>query len=277
MNPDEYCAEKVSSAGSSLHYGLLFVPWDKQRAATAVHAFAREMHGIADECHDPALARSKLVWWRQEVDTIHRGIPQHPVTRALQPAVRTYQLPEERFHEIMDGAEMDLTMIRYPSFEELSLYCHRVAGVVSALCAEIFGYKDQRTPACAHELGLAIQLARIVRDVGADARRNRIYLPDDEMAQFGVRPADVLRRRHSPELSTLIEFQIERAQRRFVQAEAALPTVDRREQRASLALAAIYRTLLDEIRADGCHVLDRRVSLTPLRKLWIAWRVKLSA
>ena len=277
MSPEEYCADKVARAGSSLYYGLLFLQPEKRRAAAVVHAFVREVRDVVDECSDPVLARTKLAWWRQQIATVYGGTPQHPVARALQEVAKIYRLPEERFQEIMDGVEMDLTESRYPDFQALALYCHRVAGVVNQLCAEIFGYEDQRTLSCVHDLGLAIQLARIIRDVGKDARRNRIYLPIDEMSKFHVQPADVLHRRHTDGFTKLTEFEIDRAVGHFTRAEAELPVVDRRAQRAGLVLAAIYRTLLDEIRADGCRVLDRRTSLTPVRKLWIAWHIRVMA
>ena len=168
--------------------------------------------------------------------------------------------------------EMDLDHNRYPDFAALRLYCHRVASVVGLLSAEIFGYENARTLEYAADLGLAFQLTNIIRDVGEDARRNRIYLPLDELARHGVSANDITSARESEPFRRLIEFQIDRALDFYARAFAALPPADRRTQRAGLIMAAIYRTLLDEIRADGCRVLTRRTSLTPLRKLWIAWK-----
>ena len=272
MTPDEYCKDKVRRHGSSLHYALLFLSPDQRRAATAVHAFSRELGEVAFECSDPLVAHAKLAWWRQEIAALYQGSAHHPIGCALQSAVETYRLPEASFQEIIDGEEADLARNRYPDFEALSQFCQRKAGVVGQLCAEIFGYHDSKSPEAARELGLVLQLSRIIRDVGIDARRNRIYLPMDDMAQFQVRPTDLLHRKNPDAVARLIDFEIERAQRCFAQALSELPAVDRRSQRPHRILAAIHRVLLDEIRVDGYRVLDCRTSLTPLRKLWIAWR-----
>ena len=149
--------------------------------------------------------------------------------------------------------------------------------MVGQLAATIFGASDRRTMKYAHDLGMAFQLTNIIRDVGEDARRNRIYLPQDELQQFGVSEADILNSNESAEFQRLMAFQIERAKHFYTQAFAALPQADRKSQRPGLIMAAIYRTLLDEIEADGCHVLKHKLSLPPLRKLWIAWRTWLKS
>jgi len=212
------------------------------------------------------------VWWRQELDRLYAGQPQHPVTQALQRVLPEFSLPQEQLLEIIDGMEMDLQQTRYLDFKALSLYCYRVASVVGLLAAEIFGYTDRQTQKYAHDLGMAFQLTNIIRDVGEDARRGRVYLPIDELKRFDVPVADILNSRYSDNFRKLMEFQIERAEHYYVQAMAQLPPIDRKTQRPGLVMAAIYRTLLDEIKRDGCQVLSQRTSLTPLRKLWIAWR-----
>jgi phytoene synthase len=169
--------------------------------------------------------------------------------------------------------EMDLQQSRYLDFKALSLYCYRVASVVGSLAAEIFGYQDRKTQKYAHDLGMAFQLTNIIRDVGEDARMGRIYLPIDDLQRFEVTAADILNARYSDNFRRLMEFQIERAEQYYVQAMSELPVGDRKAQRPGLVMAAIYRTLLDEIRRDGCQVLTQRTSLTPVRKLWIAWRI----
>jgi phytoene synthase len=273
MNPHEYCQQKAAASGSSFYYSFLFLPRPKRLAITALYAFCREVDDVADECSDINIARTKLAWWRSEVGNLYAGNPQHPVTQALQDAVRDYNLAEEHFLEIIDGMEMDLDQNRYGDFKELQLYCYRVASVVGLLSASIFGYSDRRTLKYAHDLGLAFQLTNIVRDVGEDARRGRIYLPLDELAQYGVSEDDILHGRETENVRRLLEFQIERAQDYYRRAFEELPEADRRDQRTGLVMAAIYRTLLDEIRAGGCEkVLNQRVSLTPLRKLWLAWK-----
>lgn len=270
MNADDYCQQKAASSGSSFYYSFLFLPPEKRRAITALYAFCREVDDVVDECHDPAVAAAKLVWWRMEVARLYDGKPEHPVTQALQGVLPGFNLPQEQLLEIIDGMEMDLTQTRYLDFKGLSLYCYRVASVVGLLAAEIFGYTDRRTQKYAHDLGMAFQLTNIIRDVGEDARRGRIYLPIDELQQFDVKAADILNARYSDNFRRLMEFQIGRAEQYYAQAFAELAESDRRSQRPGLVMAAIYRALLDEIRHDGCQVLTQRTSLTPLRKLWLA-------
>ncbi|MGH8718330.1 MAG: presqualene diphosphate synthase HpnD [Burkholderiales bacterium] len=277
MTPGQYCQDKAAQSGSSFYYSFLFLPSDKRRAITALYAFCREVDDIADECSDVALAQVKLAWWRGEIASVYGGQPQHPVAQALAAANKTFSLPQDKLHEIMDGMEMDLTQNRYPDFSALKLYCQRVAAVVGELSAAIFGYSDRRTLDYARNLGMAFQLTNIIRDVGEDARRDRIYLPLDELARFGVSVADILGGQESPQFKQLVVFQMERAQDYYERAFASLPTADRNSQRAGLIMAAIYRALLREIKNDGCRVLTQRVSLTPLRKFWIAWKTYATA
>ena len=270
MTADDYCQQKAASSGSSFYYSFLFLPPERRRAITALYAFCREVDDVVDECQDPQLASTKLVWWRMEVAKLFEGKPEHPVTQALQGVLPHFNLPQEQLLEIIDGMEMDLTQTRYLDFKGLSLYCYRVASVVGLLAAEIFGYEDRKTQKYAHDLGMAFQLTNIIRDVGEDARRGRIYLPIDELQQFDVKAADILNARYSDNFRRLMEFQIARAEQYYEQAFAQLPPCDRRAQRPGLVMAAIYRALLNEIRRDGCQVLTQRTSLTPLRKLWLA-------
>jgi len=273
MTPDEYCQRKAAQSGSSFYYSFLFLPPERRRAITALYAFCREIDDIVDECHDVGVSRIKLAWWRGQVASAYEfNTAEHPVARALVPVVKRFGLPQARLQEIIDGMEMDLAQRRYPDFAALSLYCHRAAGVVGLLAAEIFGYSNPDTLKYAEQLGLAFQLTNIVRDVGEDALRDRIYLPLDELARFNVTPADILHAQESDSFRQLMHFQIERASGYYRDALALLPAADRRSQRPGLVMAAIYRTLLTEIRASGSHVLTQRIALTPLRKLWIAWR-----
>jgi phytoene synthase len=272
MTPDEYCQNRAAASGSSFYYSFLFLPPPRRRAITALYAFCREVDDVVDECHDPQLAATKLAWWRQEVGRLYAGQPDHPVTRALRPVLEQFNLPQEQLLEIIDGMEMDLQQTRYLDFKALSLYCYRVASVVGLLAAEIFGYEDRQTQKYAHDLGTAFQLTNIIRDVGEDARRGRVYLPLDELQRFDVPLSDLLNARYSDHFRALMEFQIERAEQYYAQAMNALPAADRKAQRPGLVMAAIYRTLLAEIKRDGCQVLSQRTSLTPVRKVWIAWR-----
>lgn len=272
MNPHAYCQDKAASSGSSFYYSFLFLPAERRQAITALYAFCREVDDVVDECHDLSLAQTKLEWWRQEVARVFDGTPTHPVGLALQEVIRRFDLPREQLLEIIDGMAMDLQQTRYLDFKGLQLYCYRVASVVGLLAAEIFGYSDRATLKYAHDLGMAFQLTNIIRDVGEDARRGRIYLPIEDLQHFEVPAADILEARYSERFRALMAFQAERAQQFYEQAFAHLPAADRKAQRPGLVMAAIYRTLLDEIARDGFLVLDRRTSLTPLRKLWLAWR-----
>ena len=272
MTPDAYCADKAAQSGSSFYYSFRLLPPERRVAINALYAFCREVDDAVDEISDPNVARAKLAWWRTEVAAIYAGAPQHPVALALVPAARRYGLRQADLQTVIDGMQMDLEMVRYVDFAELETYCDRVAGAVGVMSAEIFGYEDPATRGYARDLGIAFQLTNIIRDVGEDARRGRIYLPQDELARFGVAPSDVLRARASPAFVALMRFEVDRARGWYDSALAKLPPRDRHAQRAGLAMAAIYRTLLDEIARDGYRVLDRRIALTPLRKLWIATR-----
>ncbi|HUW39194.1 MAG TPA: presqualene diphosphate synthase HpnD [Rhodocyclaceae bacterium] len=270
MSPDRYCQQKAAGSGSSFTASFLFLEPERRRAITALYAFCREVDDVVDECADPDLARVRLDAWRAEIEALFAGRPGHPVTQALAGATARYHLPKERFLEIIAGMEMDLTQNRYADFAALELYCYRVASVVGLAAAEIFGYRDAQTLDYAHDLGLALQLTNIIRDVGEDARRGRIYLPQDELARFDVPEADLIDGRHSERLQLLLEFQIERAAGYYQRALEQLPRADRKAQRAGLVMAAIYRAVLEKIRREGCRVLDRRTALSSPRKLWLA-------
>ncbi|MCU0896041.1 MAG: presqualene diphosphate synthase HpnD [Burkholderiales bacterium] len=277
MTPDEYCQQKAVQSGSSFYYSFLFLPPERRRAITAVYAYCREVDDAVDEVQDPEVARATLAWWHGEVAALYAGTPTHPVTRALAPFLEPFAIRKERLEEILAGMEMDLTHPRHPDFASLQRYAYLVAGSVGIVAAGIFGHTDARTLEYAEKLGIAFQLTNIIRDVGEDARRNRIYLPLDELARFDVPAADILAARATENFRALMAFQAERAERWYEDAFAALPAADRRSQRPGLVMAAIYRTLLDEIRRDGYPVLTERVSLTPVRKLWLAWKTWMTA
>ena len=272
MTPDEYCQQKAAQSGSSFYYSFRFLPSERRRAIIALYAFCREVDDIADEIQDVNIARAKLGWWRAEVANLFAGHPTHPVSKALQPATQQFSVDEARLNEIIDGMEMDLSRRRYQDFASLQLYCHRVAGVVGQLSASIFGFRNPKTLEYAENLGLAFQMTNIIRDVGEDARRDRIYLPQEDLQAFGVSNADILDCKQTPAFEALMAFQAKRAKSLYDAAFAALSPEDRRPQRPGLIMSAIYRTLLDELERDGFKVLNQRTSLTPMRKLWIAWK-----
>jgi 15-cis-phytoene synthase len=276
VTPEQYVEDKAAKSGSSFYYAFRFLPPERRAAITAFYAFCREVDDVVDEVHDPSVAASKLAWWRKEVAQAFGGAPSHPVMHALMPHAPAHAVEARHLLAVIDGCEMDLQQSRYLDFIGLSRYCHLVAGVVGEVAANIFGRNDARTVEYAHRLGLAMQLTNIIRDVGDDARRGRIYLPVDELKRFDVKAAEILQRGapwgYSERFTALMKFQAERAHRLYDEAFALLPDADRRAQRPGLAMAQIYRTLLREIEADGFRVLHQRVALTPLRKVWIAMR-----
>src|SRR5690606_30442105 len=272
MSPDEYCQNKAATSGSSFYYSFLFLPPEQRKAIIALYAFCREVDDVVDECSDPSVARSKLAWWHTEVDRLFAGKPDHPVTRALLPHLAQRRITADRMHAVIAGMEMDLDQSRYLDWPGLRKYCWHAAGVVGELSVGIFGYTDEATLVYADKLGLAFQLTNIIRDVGDDARRGRIYLPIDELQKFDVKASEILASQHSERFEALMKFQAERARQYYREAVLALPEVDRRNQRPGLAMAAIYHALLDEIERDGWHVLEQRISLTPIRKFWLAWK-----
>lgn len=272
MTPDEYCRDKAAKSGSSFYYSFLFLPPQKRQAITALYAFCREVDDAVDEIADPEVAAKTLSWWRSEIDQTFNGKPSHPVGQALQTALSRFELHPEYFHEIIDGMEMDLQQDRYPAFKHLALYCHRVASVVGLLAAEIFGYQNRKTLKYAEKLGLAFQLTNIIRDVREDAERGRIYLPEEDMQRFNVSAEDILALKQTPALTALLQFEAERARDYYQEAKTLLPEEDRFNQRTGLIMSAIYETTLDELEREGFQVMQHRLSLTPLRKLWLAWK-----
>jgi phytoene synthase len=274
MDHHQYCQDRAAASGSSFYYSFVFLPPDTRRAITAFYALCRELDDVVDECHEREIAVAKLRWWREEIGRFAAGVPEHPATRALHDTPRGCSIAPALLLEVVDGMAMDLDCTRYPDFKSLNLYCYRVAGVVGEVAAELFSGQrsehDRDVRRYAHELGLAFQLTNIIRDVGEDARRGRIYLPQDELARFGVSEADILNGTATREFQDLMQFQFERACAHYDHALAALPAAAKHAQRPGLVMAAIYRTLLDEIRRDDFPVLRARVSLTPLRKLWLA-------
>ncbi len=271
MTPQQYCKQKAAQSGSSFTVSFFFLPKSKKEAMTALYAFCREVDDVVDECTDYSVAQTKLNWWKSEVANLYANTPQHPVTKALQPVVAQFNLSREHFLEIIDGMEMDLKFNRYEDFKQLQLYCYRVASVVGLLSASIFGFKNRKTLKYAHDLGMAFQLTNIIRDVGEDARRGRIYLPLDELRKANVSEEDILHGHESDAVKALIEHQIERAETYYDKALRELPTEDAKQQRTGLMMAAIYRTLLREIKADSAEkVLNSKTSLPPLRKFLLA-------
>ena len=274
MTPQEYVQEKAAASGSSFYYAFLFLPPARRGAITAFYAFCREVDDVVDDMVDASVAATKLAWWHTEVGKAFSRQPSHPVMLALMPHVADYGIEARHLHAVIEGCQMDLQQTRYLDYPNLERYCHLVAGVVGEVSARIFGQTQGQTTQYAHKLGQALQLTNIIRDVGEDALRGRIYLPVNELQQFGVKTHELLQRSYSDQFTALMRFQAQRAHGLYDEALALLPLQDRRAQKPGLMMASIYRTLLREIEADNFQVLHQRVRLTPLRKLWLAWKVQ---
>ena len=274
MTPEQYVQQKAAASGSSFYYAFLFLPRPRREAITAFYAFCREVDDVVDEVSDPGVAHRKLAWWQGEVAQAFKGQPTHPVTQALMRHAGAYQIEPRHLLGVIEGCQMDLEQSRYLDYLGLQRYCHLVAGVVGEVAARIFGQTQEATTQYAHTLGQALQLTNIIRDVGEDAMRGRIYLPVNELQQFDVKAHEILKREHSERFVALMRFQAERAHRLYDQALALLPDADRRAQKPGLMMASIYRTLLREIEHENFQVLHQRISLTPLRKFWLAWKMQ---
>jgi phytoene synthase len=277
MNPDEYCRQKAVARGSSAYYAMLFLPPERRRAITALRAFCREVAGVVDECSDSQIARTKLAWWRTEIGELFSGRARHPVTIALLPHLETSRLTAERLIGIIDGRELALAQTRFLDFTGLAHYCGHASGSMELAAAEVLGYGNPGTAEYARNLGIAFQLTRVICNAGADARRNRIYLPMDELKRFDVPAADILQSRHSDNFARLMAYQARRAEALYDSTLRSLPAEDRRAQRPGLIMASIHRATLAEVERDGFRVLTHRTSLTPLRKFWLAWKTQIGA
>jgi len=272
MTPQEYCQNKAGQSGSSFYYSFLFLPEEKRNAITALYAFCREVDDIVDNHTHVEAATVKLDWWRTEIENMFAAKANHPVTLALMPIINDLGLKKEYFLDIITGMEMDLSKLRYKTFEDLSDYCYRVASVVGLLSVSIFGYKNKKTLEYAIALGQALQLTNIIRDVGEDAMRNRIYLPQDDLDKFSVTEKDILSGNETPEFYKLMAYQSDRAEDLYKKAYQLLPDEDRPNQVAGIIMASVYQNTLNKIRKTGYHTIKDRVSLNALHKFWIAWK-----
>ncbi len=274
MNPAQYVQQKAAASGSSFYYAFLFLPAPKRAAITAFYAFCREVDDVVDDMVDAGVAQTKLAWWQSEVAKSFAGQPSHPVMQALMPLTAEFGIEQRQLQAVIEGCQMDLQQTRYLDYPNLQRYCHLVAGVVGEVAARIFGQTQPQTTEYAHKLGQALQLTNIIRDVGEDALRGRIYLPVNELKQFDVKAHEILKRTYSDRFTSLMQFQAQRAHGLYDEALALLPAEDRRAQKPGLMMASIYRALLREIEADNFQVLHQRIHLTPLRKMWLAWKMQ---
>ena len=281
MTPEQYVQEKAAASGSSFYYAFLFLPKPRRAAITAFYAFCREVDDVVDDMVDPGVATTKLAWWQSEVGKAFDGNPSHPVMQALLPHCSLYGIEARHLQAVIEGCQMDLTQTRYLDYPGLQRYCHLVAGVVGEVAAKIFGQTDPATTAYAYKLGQAFQLTNIIRDVGEDAIRGRIYLPMSELQQFDVKAHELLKWSAATDTEDfqrrfilLMSFQAQRAHALYDEAMQMLPAADFHTQKPGLMMASIYRKLLREIEHEDFAVLNQRISLTPLRKMWLAWKVQ---
>ncbi len=272
MTPMIHFTSEVAPPGSTLHYALRYAPPEQRATLVALFAFSRELTQLADNSREPRIATTRLDWWRGEVANTFAGRPTHPVTTVLAPALTRYNLQPDVFEEMLDGAAMAVDYEAYPTYSELALYCYRSFGTTLLLACEVLGYNDRNTPKFAHALGVAVRLTQLLRDIGLHLQRGRLFIPLDELRAHDLDLNDL--RPHPPatdRIEAVLRHQSNRAESRFQIALKQLPAPDRPPQRCLLVLAALQRALLVELEQAGAAVLAQRISLTPLRKLWIAW------
>jgi phytoene synthase len=267
-----YSQSAASSTGSSFYYSFLFLNPAKRHAVTTLYAFCRTIDDIVDHCQDTKVAYHTLSWWTEEIERLFQGKPTHPLSQALEPIIHNFGLPKPLFIDLIHGMYKDLNNEYYDNFDALQVYCYHVASVPGLLAAKIFGYQNPQTETYARTLGIALQLINIIRDVGEDAVHRRIYLPQEELAQFSLTADDILNRRHSPQFDALMRFQAKRAQEYYQLALSQLPAQDRLSQQCGLIMGSIYFTLLHKIQKRGFPVLTEQVRLAPFTKLWVAWK-----
>jgi phytoene synthase len=262
--------------GSNFYYSFLFLPRRKRHAIYALYAFCRTVDDAVDQgAATPSEQRRILADWRQELVRAYDGHPTQPIAQHLAEVVRSFPIQRQHLEAILDGVEMDIDKRRYGSFDELYEYCYRVAAAVGLCCIEIFGYTDPRARDYAVNLGVALQLTNIMRDLRTDAERGRIYLPLDEIRRFGYSEEELLQGRRTPAFVGLMRFQAQRAHAYYRAAKAARPPVDRRRLVAAEIMRAIYRELLRAIETREFRVFDSRIRVSTPRKIALALGVYL--
>ncbi|MGF1548404.1 MAG: squalene/phytoene synthase family protein [Thiotrichales bacterium] len=272
MTPAQYCTAKAAAPGSTLHYALRYAPEDRRATLTALFALTRELTQLTEDRVEPHIAQTRLAWWREEIANAFAERPTHPVTTALAPTLAQFNLQPALFEELLDGAAMALEHDTYPAFSALALYCYRSSGAALLLACEVLGYDARKTPKFAHELGTALRLTQLLRDLGWHLQHGRLFIPLDEVTSHGLDLDDL--RPHPPardQITALLVQQSTRAETHYQNALALLEAEDRAAQRCLVVLAALRRALLAELKHAGPALLQQRISLTPLRKLWIAW------
>lgn len=269
---DEYCAQKAAPPGSSAYYALRQAPLAQQPLLTALFALRRELEQAARETSDPAIGRTKLAWWQQELASLAAGQPSHPVSVALATHQADIGNEATTLQALVNGFEMDLNQARYLDYPNLRSYIEQVGGAFALAVARVTAHEKTAAAEWAPPLGNALMLAQLVQELGNDARHGRIYIPIDELQRYQVTAADLINRKYTAQFAELMCFQTSRAREAVEAALAGIPRPERKTQRTLRAQSAMALALLDEIERDGYRVLHQRIALTPIRKLWIAWR-----
>ena len=272
MNLKKHIAKTVKGARTNFYYAFLFLPRKKREAIFSVYAFSRHTDDIVDRAASTAEAKCRLEHWRDQLHACYAGNATHPIAQNLQAVIRDFPIPKARFLALIEGVEMDLTKNRYATFDELRAYCYRVASVVGLICIEIFGYSNPQTREYATNLGIALQLTNIMRDVHTDWQQNRIYLPQEEMARFGYAEQALARAEHNASFVELMRFQSRRAWAYYRTADESLPDEDRASMYSAQIMGRIYARLLVKIQRANYDVFHAPIRLNNAYKLGIALR-----
>ncbi len=271
-----YCTAYTKKSGSNFYYSFLFLPKSKREAMYTVYAFCKAVDSAVDEPTAGSNPKDELKRWREEVEAVYSGAPTTPIMVSLAHHVKTLGIPKAYFEELIKGVEMDLSNNRYVTFDELSLYCYRVASVVGLICLHVFGVTSARAQDYAVALGMAFQLTNILRDVGTDAAEGRIYLPQDDLRKWNHPEKAILNRSYSPEFQALMEYEASRAHHYYKRADAALMGLSASERRALTVaeiMRGIYSRILERIERSNYQVFGPRISLTTTQRVVIALRV----
>ncbi len=276
MTPEEahaYCTAKTKASGSNFYYSFFFLPRFRREAMYTVYTFCHEIDDAVDHPPPGANPREQLSRWRQEIKAVYQGEPRYPVTISLAAHVKRLGIPEEYLQELVTGMEMDLTHTRYATFEDLYPYCYRVASIVGLICLKVFGTEDPRAREYAINLGLAFQLTNILRDVGADADRQRIYLPQEDLARFEYTEQQLFAKTNSAQFLALMRFEAARAHEFYNKAQAvydSLSSSDRQTLVAAEIMRSVYFRILTRIQASNYAVFGPRIGVSPPLRILIA-------
>jgi phytoene synthase len=266
-----YCRKLTEKSKSNFYYAFLFLPPDKRAALEAVYAYCRLVDDVVDEEAPVETKLAGIDKWRKELDAVYNGAEtSHPVVLKLREAVSRFAIRREDMEAIIDGCAMDITQSRYQTWDELRTYCYRVASAVGLICIEIFGYCSPKAREYAVDLGIALQLTNILRDVAEDARRGRIYLPAEDLRAFGVSESDLLAGRTSPGFLRMMQFQAQRARSHYLRARAAIGRAERRQLVVAEIMGDIYHALLEQLERTGFDVWNGKAQVARGKKMAIA-------